>query len=98
MTFEVRLRPEAEDDLFEAAVWYEAQQPGLGQRFLEAVTAAISKISTSPLAYTIVYRSIRRALLQRFPFGVFYRVEEGQILVIAVLHGSRHPRRWRQRV
>jgi plasmid stabilization system protein ParE len=98
MTREVRLRPEAEDELFEAALWYNEQQPGLGQRFLDAAVAAISKAATLPVAYPILYRSIRRALLQRFPFGVFYRVEEGRIVVLAVLHGSRHPRAWRHRL
>ena len=98
MTLEVRLRPEAEDDLAEAAIWYEEQQAGLGQRFLDAAAATVSRISTLPLAYPTVYESTRRALLQRFPFGVFFQVEEERIVVIAVLHGSRHPRAWRQRL
>src|SRR5437879_5555556 len=98
MTLDVRLRPEAEDDLAEAAVWYEEQQPGLGQRFLDAVTATVSRISTLPLAFPIVHGSTRRALLQRFPFGVFSPVAEARIDVIAILHGSRHPRAWRLRV
>jgi len=98
MTLDVRLRPEAEDDLAEAAVWYEEQQPGLGQRFLDAAAATVSRISASPLAFPIVYRSTRRALLQRFPFGVFFQVEQERVVVIGVLHGSRHPRAWRRRV
>lgn len=98
MTLEVRLRPEAEDDLFEAAVWYEPQQLGLGQRFLNAAAATISKISMFPLSHPIVYRSTRRALLRRFPFCVFYQIDKDEIVVIAVLHGSRHPYAWRQRL
>jgi len=98
MTLEVRLRPEAEDDLFEAAVWYEAQQLGLGHRFLDAAAATISKISTFPLSYQITYSSTRRALLRRFPFCVFYQIDKDEIVVIGVLHGSRHPHAWRRRL
>jgi plasmid stabilization system protein ParE len=98
MTLDVRLRPEAEDDLAEAAVWYQEQQPGLGQRFLDAAAATISRISTASLAFPLVYGSTRRALLRRFPFGVFFQVEGERIVVIGVLHGSRHPHAWRQRL
>ena len=97
MTLEVRLRPDAEDDLFEAASWYETQRQGLGQQFLDSVTATFSKLSTFPLAFPIVHGSIRRALLQQFPFGIFYQVEEQRIVVIAILHGSRHPWTWQRR-
>ena len=97
MTAEVRLRPEVEDDLLEAAVWYEEQCAGLGKDFLDEAAATLSRISASPSAYPILHRSTRRALLLRFPFGVFYCIEDNAIVVIAVLHGSRNPRNWRTR-
>ena len=87
MTREVRLRPEAEQDLVEAATWYEVNQPGLGQQFLDEVQETLSSISEQPLAYTLVYRSVRRALLSRFPFGVFYVMSDPTLIVVAVLHG-----------
>lgn len=97
MTVEVRLRPEAEQDLLEAALWYEANEPGLGGQFLDCVQAALAAIAEQPVAYTVVYNSVRRALVKRFPFGVFYTIEDDGVVVIAVLHGSRHPRAWRER-
>lgn len=45
MTVEVRLRPEVEDDLGDAAAWYESQREGLGQRFLDEVLAALTTIA-----------------------------------------------------
>lgn len=98
MTREVRLRPEAEQDLVEAATWYEVNQPGLGQQFLDEVQETLSSISEQPLAYTLVYRSVRRALLSRFPFGVFYVMSDPTLIVVAVLHGSRHPHSWKGRL
>lgn len=97
MTAEVRLRPEAEQDLLEAALWYEANEPGLGGQFLDRVQATLAAIAGQPTAYTAVHDSVRRALVKRFPFGVFYTIEDDGVVVIAVLHGSRHPRAWRER-
>ena len=98
MTAEVRLRPEAEQDLVEAALWYEANEPGLGGQFLDQVQATLATIAEQPAAYTVLHNSVRRALVKRFPFGVFYKADIEGVVVIAILHGSRHPRSWTQRI
>lgn len=98
MTVGVRLRPEAEQDLAEAARWYEEQRRGLGREFLDEALSAFSAIAERPLAYAVVYGSLRRALLHRFPFGVFFLVDDDGAVVIGVLHGSRHPLRWKSRL
>ncbi len=98
MTLEVRLRPEAEQDLAEEAVWYEEQFHGLGHQFLDEVSLAFSAIVESPLRYPIVHRDTRRALIHRFPFGVYYKIEDETIVVLAVMHGSRDPHRWKARI
>jgi plasmid stabilization system protein ParE len=95
VTVDVRLRPEAEHDLAESARWYEGQRAGLGQEFLDEALASLSAIAERPLASSTVYGSLRRALLRRFPFGVFYLVDGHGAIVIGVIHGSRHPRRWK---
>lgn len=56
MTLEVRLRPGAEQDLSDAAVWYEQQLPKLGQQFLDEVLVALSSMAEAPLKYPIVHR------------------------------------------
>ena len=65
MTLEVRLRREAEEDLEEAATWYESQQPGLGQQFLDEVLKALETIAEMPLGYSVIYRNTRRAWVRR---------------------------------
>jgi len=97
MTLQVRLRPEAELDLAQAAQWYEDQKPGLGQEFLDEALATLSTIAETPSMYAIIHRSTRRSLMRRFPFGIFYQVDDAGVVVVAVLHGSRHPRRWKTR-
>lgn len=97
MTLEVRLRPEAERDLMEAASWYEEQQSGLGHRFLDEVLKTFSAIAETPSLYPIAHRDTRRSLIHRFPFGIYYRVEDEVVVVIAIIHASRDPRTWQRR-
>lgn len=60
--------------------------------------ASLSTIAVSPLIYPVVHRNTRRALMHRFPFGVYYRVDSSEVIVVAVMHGSRNPLRWKTRV
>jgi plasmid stabilization system protein ParE len=98
VTYEVRLRPEAEEDLADASAWYEEQRQGLGHEFLDEVLTMISSIAEAPLVYPDIYRNTRRAIINRFPFSVYFRVERATIVVVAIMHGSRNPRRWKSRI
>jgi hypothetical protein len=63
---------EAEAETLEAAVWYESRSQGLGRAFLELLEQTQEDIAKRPHQFPQVYRDIRRALLKRFPFGVFF--------------------------
>jgi len=91
------VRPAAAADLDDTFLWYEAQRPGLGHEFVAAVRAAFGSILSNPKLYGIVHRNTRRALLRRFPYGVFYRIYPDTIVVVACMHGRRDPKRWRSR-
>jgi plasmid stabilization system protein ParE len=93
----LRLTPEAELDVEGAYRWYQAQEPGLAADFLGAVDTCIALIRRHPEAYQLVDRSMRRALLRRFPYAVFYEVGSSEIVVYAVFHGARNPRAWKRR-
>jgi plasmid stabilization system protein ParE len=69
----------------------------LGREFLRAVDHCIAAIRRRPQAYQVVVRRTRRALLRRFPYGVFFEVLGGEIVVYAVFHGARDPRAWERR-
>ena len=97
MSLGVYVRPEAEADIEEIAIWYEKQREGLGQEFLDEVLSLCERVSENPSMYPVVHRRTRRALIRRFPFGVYFRSEDEQVIVLAVIHGSRHPRNWQQR-
>jgi plasmid stabilization system protein ParE len=91
------LRLLAKADLREARDWYEARQTGLGQSFLECVEATLSLIQDHPQIYPKVDPAVRRASIDRFPFGIFYRVDGETVRVIAVLHKARNPEHWQRR-
>ena len=91
-------RPAASADVQAAYEWYEAQRPGLGDQFIAAVDAAVASILAFPEAYPVVHRGARRVLLERFPYGLYYRVEGKGVVVVACMHAARDPRRWRSRL
>ena len=97
MTLEVRFRPEAEQDLADAAAWYEEQRQGLGHDFLDEVLRMLSSIAEAPLIYPDIHRNTRRAVIRRFPFSIYFRLENSAVVVVAIIHGSRNPLRWKNR-
>jgi len=98
MTRRIKLSEAALADLRSAAAWYEHHRAGWGDVFLVAVEAALQKIRRSPERFPIADEPVRRALLRRFPYGVFYVTEEDRIDVIAIIHSSRDPETWRRRI
>jgi plasmid stabilization system protein ParE len=97
MKYDLIVRPEAEAELAEAFNWYEQKIDGLGSRFLISVDAAINSIQRDPLQYPIIYKNVHRALTRRFPYQIFFIVDDLQIVVIAVFHGMRNPSVWQSR-
>jgi len=90
-------RPAAAADVEEAYRWYEDQRAGLGEEFLAAVSTGVEFLARYPEGFPVVYRQTRRANLHRFPYSLFYRIVDDQIIVVACMHGRRHPRRWQSR-
>jgi toxin ParE1/3/4 len=91
------VRPAAAADIEDAYGWYERQQIGLGDEFLAAANAVMKSVVANPLQFPIIHRQTHRALFHRFPYGLFYRIVEDQIVVVACMHARRDPRRWQSR-
>jgi len=90
-------RPAAAADVEDAYHWYEIQRSGLGDEFLAAVATVVESLAAYPERFAVVYRQTRRANLRRFPYSLFYRIIDDQVIVVACMHGRRHPRRWQSR-
>ena len=94
----VVIRPAAAADIEDAFHWYETQQPGLGEQFLAALRSMQERLLDHPESFPVLYRDTRRGLIpQRFPYGLFYRIYDDTIVVVACMHARRDPRRWQRR-
>jgi len=98
MSRRVVLRPAARAEFDEAFDWYEARRAGLGSEFAASVEQALDRISRNPLLHGMVYGEVRCTLVRRFPYGVYYLIEEERIVVLAVFHSSRDPKIWQSRI
>ena len=78
--------------------WYEDVLEGLGLQFISELEAAFDAISYAPATWSTFEHGFRRYLLSRFPFSIIYKEEEYQVLVLAVMHNSRNPEYWKERV
>ena len=97
MPVKVGVRSAATEDIDQAFDWYETQRLGLGLEFLTAVEATLARIHREPLAFPVVYRDIRRALVRKFPYALFFIATADRTTILACSHVRRHPRRWQTR-
>jgi plasmid stabilization system protein ParE len=93
----LRLTPEAELDLDAAHLWYHRQAPDRAASFVVAVDACLEMIQRNPEASTLVDATMRRALVRRFPYAIFYEIGTREIVVYGLFHGARDPQIWRRR-
>lgn len=91
MSHRLVFRRVALEELREARVWYEESRAGLGDDFVLCVEAALDEARRHPERYPVVHGDVRRVLIRRFPYGVYYAVESKRVVVLAVFHGRRDP-------
>lgn len=92
------VRRVARRDIEDAHDWYELQQAGVGQEFVDEVDATLTRIRTNPDGYAASRLGVRKAPVHRFPYVAYYLVTTAFVIVFAVVHTSRHPRSWRSRL
>jgi toxin ParE1/3/4 len=86
--YKLIIKPSAETDAADAAVWYISRSEGLGNEFLLSIDAKINTIQRNPNQFQVVYKNVRRALTERFPYGIFFIVENDTIYVLAIVHAE----------
>jgi plasmid stabilization system protein ParE len=98
LSYSVIFSPAARAELIEAQDWYE-REAGLGRPFRHAIDALAERMSSNPRQFPIVFKNVRRALLRRFPYSLFFVMQDDDtLLVIACFHASRDPGHWQRRV
>ncbi len=97
MTHAIVLLRKAEEDIGSAFQWYEMQQPGLGEDFLVRLRQSLEGVGRLPESFPLIHKNVRRALVTKYPYVVFYVAETTRVVVLAVLHTSRNPANWPRR-
>ena len=87
----VIFRPEARVDAIEAFHWYEERSRGLGIEFRNAPDATVDRAAARPHVYAAHERDLRHAPIRRFPYAVYFRLEQDIVVVVGVIHTRRHP-------
>ena len=88
----------AELDVAEAQLWYETQRSGLGAEFHSQVSQVIDRLAETPLIYQLVHRDIRRAIVHRFPYLLWYRAIGETVTVLACTYAGRDPEKVKARL
>ncbi|HOC70504.1 MAG: hypothetical protein BWX80_01667 [Candidatus Hydrogenedentes bacterium ADurb.Bin101] len=94
------LLPEAKKDVEHAYRWYEEQSLGLGMEFLRCLEVILTSIQHTPTIYPTVQGTCRRAILRRFPYAVFFEIEQerNSCTVYSVFHCAQDPDKWQERL
>lgn len=97
LDYEIIVRREAQLEVQEAFDYYEEINKGLGFEFMRSLDAALQSVKRNPFAYQTIYKESRRVLLRKFPYAVFYIIEENRIIIIACFNQKRNPIDWLRR-
>ncbi len=89
----LRYTDRSRDDVELAFAWYERQRRGLGFDFLDSVEISLNNILTSPEMHNICYSNFRRCVIKRFPFSIFYSIEDEEIVIHSVFDNRQDPKK-----
>jgi plasmid stabilization system protein ParE len=97
VTWQLILSREAREDIRSAVAYLRGISPRLSVRFSIELETVYSAILDHPQLYPVIYKDFRRALLNRFPYSVFYVVDASVVLIVGVVHQARDEETWRRR-
>ena len=87
------LKQKAVEMAADAFQWYEDQHTGLGEIFISTLDSTLKKIQSFPTAHTKVKKDYRQVRLKKFPYVIVYEILKTEVVVLAIFHTKRHPRR-----
>ena len=91
-------QPDAEAELLEAVPFYGSREEGVEDPFLAAINRHVREIASAPQRFPKVGRDIRRCVVRKYPFIIFFKDHPDHVRILAIAHTSRHPDYWRARI
>jgi plasmid stabilization system protein ParE len=99
MNFKLAFSPGAKQDFDEASDWYQWRDPKLKTDFISSVNESLLLVQSMPESFPVVFgTSVRRALVNKFPFAILFSVLPGEVYIYSVFHTSRNPIIWQGRI
>lgn len=98
MSRQLRFRGAARADVRRVQSWYEREAPHMVNAFREEFRAVISAVEERPLIYPRITGEVRRALMSRFSYAIYFTADDETMLVYAIVHQARHEDRWKRRL
>jgi len=98
MKRQLEFHPEVTNDIKGSYLWYEDKLQGLGDRFLNELEDGYTAIQNFPDTWANFQYGFKRYILNKFPFSILYKVTDEKIVVVAVMHNSRRPNYWLDRI
>ena len=81
----------AQLELDESVSWYENKRVGLGSQFRLEIEKHLERIATQPQQFRQIRGQVRRVVLQRFPYSIYFLPEVDRVIVLAIFHARRAP-------
>lgn len=94
----LKFHPQVTEDLQTSYQWYQKQAIGLGDDFIQELESAYTVISDMPQIWPLFQKGFQRYILSKFPYSIIYQVDNQSIFIVAVMHNSRKPGFWHQRL
>lgn len=99
MKYKLEMRPAAREEFDDAADWYLSEDASLRDSFVKAVDEKLASITHQPELYSLVYGTkIRKAVVNKFPYSVYFSIESNLVIIHAIFHNSRNPMIWHGRL
>lgn len=98
MSYLLVIKPSAENDITDIYTWYNQEQRGVGDTFIDQLEKSLEFIKKNPEQYQIRYKDIRMVKVNQFPICLHYTIEGNTVFIHAALSTSRDPQRWKKRI
>lgn len=96
--FSLELSDDAEVDFDKSYKFYYQDSPQVADAFFKQINLGFEDIKQNPESFPVAYKDIRKFVIKKFPFVIYYRKVDTQIQVIAIFHTSRNPEIWNDRI
>lgn len=91
MPYRISLKPGAGKDIEQAYNWYEDQQIGLGDKFLETLKLYYKKLEQRPFSFGKIDKFIRQVRLKIFPYIIVFEIVKHEVIIYAIFHINQNP-------